>query len=90
MNGHPLEYDARRLLAWCVPVVINPCVFVRPCVELYPSKCAQVENHFKIHREYLFVSRVRGSVTDNNGFLIGWLDLLTASFTVSRDQNQIQ
>jgi hypothetical protein len=34
--------------------------------------------------------RVYGSVTNNNGFWIGWLDLLTASFTVTHNHNQLQ
>jgi hypothetical protein len=29
------------------------------------------------------MSRVRGSVTNNNGFWIGWLDLLTSSFAIT-------
>jgi hypothetical protein len=33
-------------------------------------------------------SRIYGSVTNNNGFLIEWLDLLTASFTITRNNNQ--
>jgi hypothetical protein len=34
------------------------------------------------------LSRVYGSVTNNNGLWIGWLDLLTASFTITRNHNQ--
>jgi hypothetical protein len=34
------------------------------------------------------VSRVYGIVTNNNGFWIGWLDLLTPSFTASLLHNQ--
>jgi hypothetical protein len=30
----------------------------------------------KWHQRYIILSRVRGSVTNNNGFWIGWLDLL--------------
>jgi hypothetical protein len=29
-------------------------------------------------------------VTNNNGFWIGWLDLLAASFTITRNHNQLQ
>jgi hypothetical protein len=36
------------------------------------------------------VSRVYGSVTNNNGFWVGWLDLLTTSFTISFNHNQLQ
>jgi hypothetical protein len=36
------------------------------------------------------MSRVRGSVTNNNGFWIGWLDLLTPSFTVTLRPNYNQ
>jgi hypothetical protein len=31
-------------------------------------------------KSYTILSRVHGSVTNNNGFWIGWLDLLTPSF----------
>jgi hypothetical protein len=38
----------------------------------------------------LFIlSRVYGSVTNNNGLWIGWLDLLTPSFTISLNHNQL-
>jgi hypothetical protein len=33
---------------------------------------------------------VRGSVTNSNGFWIGWFDLLTPSFTISLNYNQLQ
>jgi hypothetical protein len=36
------------------------------------------------------LSRVRGSVTDHNGFWIGWLDLLTPSFTITLNYNNLQ
>jgi hypothetical protein len=36
------------------------------------------------------MSRVRRSVTNNNGFCIGGLDLLTPSFTVTLNYNQLQ
>jgi hypothetical protein len=36
------------------------------------------------------LSRVYGSVTNNNGFWIGWLDLMTASFTITRNRDQLQ
>jgi hypothetical protein len=36
------------------------------------------------------LSRVYGCATNNNGFWIAWLDLLTASFTITRNHNQIQ
>jgi hypothetical protein len=35
------------------------------------------------------VSRVYDSVTNNNGVSIGWLDLLTPSFTITRNRNQL-
>jgi hypothetical protein len=35
------------------------------------------------------VSRVRGSVTNKRVFWIGWLDLLTPSFTISLIHNQL-
>jgi hypothetical protein len=31
------------------------------------------------------LSRIYGCVSNNNGFWIGWLDLLTASFTISHN-----
>jgi hypothetical protein len=34
------------------------------------------------------LSRVRSSVTNNNGFWIGWLDLLTPSFTLNYNSSQ--
>jgi hypothetical protein len=36
------------------------------------------------------LSRVYGSVTNNNGFWIGWLVLLTASFIIIRNHKQLQ
>jgi hypothetical protein len=36
------------------------------------------------------LSRVCGSMTNNNVFWIGWLDLLTPSFTISLNHNQLQ
>jgi hypothetical protein len=38
----------------------------------------------------LELSRVYVSVTNNNGFWIGWLDLLTPSVTISLNRNQLQ
>jgi hypothetical protein len=38
----------------------------------------------------LILSRVYGCVTNNIGFWIGWLDLLTSSFTISLNHNQLQ
>jgi hypothetical protein len=38
----------------------------------------------------ILLSWVYGCVTNNNGFWIGWLDLLTASSTISRNHNQLQ
>jgi hypothetical protein len=35
------------------------------------------------------LSRIRGSMTNNNGFWIWWLDLLTTSFTVSLNRDQL-
>jgi hypothetical protein len=40
-------------------------------------------------REWWILSRVYGSVTNNNGFWIGWLGLLTSSFTISLNNNQL-
>jgi hypothetical protein len=37
----------------------------------------------------MILSRVYGSVTNNNGFWIGWLDLLTPSCTVSLNHSQL-
>jgi hypothetical protein len=37
----------------------------------------------------IILSRVRGSVTNNNGFGIGLLDLLTPSCTISFNANQL-
>jgi hypothetical protein len=37
----------------------------------------------------LIWSRVRGAVTNNNGFWIGWFDLLTTSFRISFNHNQL-
>jgi hypothetical protein len=34
--------------------------------------------------------RVRGSVTNNNRFWIGWLDLFTACFTITLNYNQLE
>jgi hypothetical protein len=36
------------------------------------------------------LSRVRGSVTNNKAFWIEWLDLLTSSFTITLNYNQLQ
>jgi hypothetical protein len=36
------------------------------------------------------LSRFYGSVINNIGFWIGWLDLLTTSFTISLNHNQLQ
>jgi hypothetical protein len=36
------------------------------------------------------MSRVRSSMTNNNGFRIGWLVLLTPSFTITLNHNQLQ
>jgi hypothetical protein len=36
----------------------------------------------------IILSRIHGSVTNNNGFSIGWLDLLTPSFTITLHRNQ--
>jgi hypothetical protein len=36
------------------------------------------------------LSRIRGSVTNNNGFWILWMDLLTSSFTLTHNYNQLQ
>jgi hypothetical protein len=41
-----------------------------------------------ILHENRVLSRVYGCVTNNNKFWIGWLDLLTASFTVTHNHNQ--
>jgi hypothetical protein len=38
----------------------------------------------------LLLSRVYGSVTNNNGFWIGWLDLLTPCSTITLNQNQLK
>jgi hypothetical protein len=38
----------------------------------------------------IVLSRVRGSVTNSNGFRIGWLDLLTHPFTITLNYNQLQ
>jgi hypothetical protein len=38
----------------------------------------------------MILLRVYGCVTNNNGFWIGWLDLLTASFAITRNHNQLQ
>jgi hypothetical protein len=36
------------------------------------------------------ITTVYGSLTNNKGFWIGWLDLLTASFTISLKHNQLR
>jgi hypothetical protein len=36
----------------------------------------------------ILLSRVRGSVTNKNGFWIGWLNLLTPSFTITFNSSQ--
>jgi hypothetical protein len=41
-------------------------------------------------RRNIILSRVRGSVTNNNGFWTGWLDLLTPSFIITLNYNQLQ
>jgi hypothetical protein len=38
----------------------------------------------------MVLSRVHGSVTANNGFWIGWLDLLTPACAISLNHNQLQ
>jgi hypothetical protein len=47
------------------------------------KRIAQLESTF-------ILSRVWGSVTNNNGFWIGRLDLLTASFTITHNHNHLQ
>jgi hypothetical protein len=47
-------------------------------------------SHRVSFRCILMLSRVRGSVTNNNGFWIGWLDLLTSSCTIYINYNQLQ
>jgi hypothetical protein len=42
------------------------------------------------HLHIEILSWAYGFMTNNNGFWIGCLDLLTASFTVSRNRNQLQ
>jgi hypothetical protein len=48
--------------------------------------CTRYREFFKI----VISSRVYVSVTNNNGFWIGWLDLLTHYFTASFNYNQLQ
>jgi hypothetical protein len=53
-------------------------------------------NQGKIKKNNIFLytsiilSCVRGSVTNNDGFWIGWFDLLTISFTITCNHNQLQ
>jgi hypothetical protein len=42
------------------------------------------------HYHQTVLLRVRSSVTNNNWFWIGWLDLLTPSFTISLNHNQLE
>jgi hypothetical protein len=44
----------------------------------------------KIRQFFNILSRVRCSVTNNNGFWIGLLDLLTSSCTITLNYNQLQ
>jgi hypothetical protein len=39
---------------------------------------------------FLILSRAWGSVTNNNGFWMGWLDLLIYFFTVTFNHNQLE
>jgi hypothetical protein len=68
-----------------VPVML--CVIIRPCAELYRNRSKwEVGKRLKIHCDHLFASRAQVPWTNNNGFWIGWLDLLTISFTISHNQ----
>jgi hypothetical protein len=44
--------------------------------------------HTSYQKDIKILSCVYGSMTNNNGFWIGWLDLLTASFTITHNHNQ--
>jgi hypothetical protein len=48
------------------------------------------DEYYYLHAITIISSRVYGSVTNNNGFWIGWLNLLTVSFTITRNHNQLQ
>jgi hypothetical protein len=47
---------------------------------------------YKIQNQVFFkiFSLIYDSVTNNSGFCTGWLDLLTTSFTITRNHNQLQ
>jgi hypothetical protein len=60
-----------------------------PACSTVPQPTTLMRAHRLIHKQYI-LSRVYGSVTNNNGFWIGWLDLLPPSCTISLNHNQLQ
>jgi hypothetical protein len=71
------------------------------CINNRSEYLNHVENITKMQQRYThdvimlcalctILSRVLGSVTNNNGFWVGWLDLLTPSFKITLNYNQLQ
>jgi hypothetical protein len=54
------------------------------------SNGPRVVRCFTTESVFIILSRVYGSVTNNNGFWIEWLDLLTPSYTISLNHYQLQ
>jgi hypothetical protein len=82
-----------------VPVLsqMNSVHIVSPCLlkinfNIVASMCriSKCSLHPKIIYLICILSRVWGSVTNNNAFWIGWLDLLTSSLTITRNHTQLQ
>jgi hypothetical protein len=73
--------DYVRYPVVCILYALFKCIF------------SWMGNHSRMLRNppFLFLlSHVRGSVTYNNGFWIGWLDLLMPSFTITLNYSQLQ
>jgi hypothetical protein len=55
----------------------------------FQEKCDRELIHSHCFIWAIILSGFRGSVTNDNGFWIGWLDLLTPSFAISLNHNQL-
>jgi hypothetical protein len=56
----------------------------------YPGTSCRGCPQFRQENACILLQRVRGSVTNNNGFWFGWLDLLTPSNKIILNYNQLQ
>jgi hypothetical protein len=90
-------WPARLLLVWwhCCNVKLSTRTPGYVTVRTQVSKLASREQHIffslSLRRILIYtLSRVRGSMTNNNGFWIGWLDLLTPSFIFTLSYSQLQ